>query len=293
MKILLSKKQIMENIVFLTLFLFMIPPVFGKDKQGETPVFTDRELETYRKPSDIRKPAERPVTSETSITSSTIADNGQPLERHEIPYKAFEGSSRRIIIPVRLENSVIANMALDTGSPGMIISDRLAKKLGIFERDDGMLITYAAGIGGSAPAVLTIIEKVQVDKAEDHFVPTIITQSLSDAFDGLIGLDFMANYSIKIDTIKHVVIFEELQKRKNMPAGHDEIWWRTNFRRFALTRSEWKKYRENLNTQKGDAQKLRALKDFADRQYREADKLFNKLNSYAITHSVPMQWREF
>lgn len=288
----------MKKIALLTLILFMMNPVFAEEKniQERVPVFTEQDLEKYRGP-DTDKPAERPLQTDDTAhenSFSSFADSEkQKTKRYEIPYKAYEGTARRVIINVKLNGSVTAPMALDTGSPGMIISDRLANRLGLFEKDDGRLMTFAAGIGGTVPATLTIIDTVQVDKAEDHFIPTIITQSISEAFEGLIGMDFMANYSVKIDTRKHVVILEELPKRPDMPAGHDEIWWRGNFRIFAMMRSEWKKYRENLDMQKGDAKKIQELKKFADRQYKEADKLFNKLNGYAIRNSVPMHWREF
>jgi hypothetical protein len=184
-------------------------------------------------------------------------------------------------------------MALDTGSPGMIIFARLASRLGILEKDDGRLLTSAAGIGGTTPAVLTIIDTVQVDRAEDRFVPTVVTESLTNAFDGLIGMDFMANYSLRIDTARRVVVFEEMTDAKHKPGGHDEMWWRSNFRSFALMRAQWKQFRESLNGLKTDPKKVDEIKRFADRQYREADKLFTKLNSYAINNSVPMQWREY
>ncbi len=288
----------MKKIALLTLILFMMNPVFAEEKniQERVPVFTEQDLEKYRG-LDTDKPAERPLQTDDTAhenSFSSFADSEkQKTKRYEIPYKAYEGTARRVIINVKLNGSVTAPMALDTGSPGMIISDRLANRLGLFEKDDGRLMTFAAGIGGTVPATLTIIDTVQVDKAEDHFIPTIITQSISGAFEGLIGMDFMANYSVKIDTRKHVVILEELPKKPDMPAGHDEIWWRGNFRIFAMMRSEWKKYRESLDTQKGDAKKIQELKKFADRQYKEADKLFNKLNGYAIRNSVPMHWREF
>ncbi len=289
----------MKRAAFIILALFMVNHVFADDRgQQKTPhIFTDQDLNRYKKSSDTYKLQDK--TESTGVTvdeKDTLSDTGgevQKLRQYRIPYRAYEGIAMRIIIPVTLNGSVTANMALDTGSPGMIISDMLANKLGIFEKDDGKLMTIAAGIGGYAPAILTIIDTVQVEGAEDHFIPTIITRSLSNAFEGLIGMDFMANYSIKIDTRRHFVVFEELPQRPNMPAGHDRIWWKTYFRSFATMRAEWKNYRESLDKKEGDPQKLNDLKKFADRQYREADKLFNRLNGYAVRHAVPMSWREY
>jgi hypothetical protein len=274
------------------LVMFQISPALSE--ADSAPMFSDHDLERYRKPSDMQGDSgESDGSRSSSQERPAVKSDASALKKIEVPYTAYEGISRRVIIPVRLNNAVTAKMALDTGSPGMIIFDRLAGKLGIFAKDDGKLLTSAAGIGGTSPAVFTIIDTVQVDRAEDRFIPTVITGSLTNAFDGLIGMDFMAKYSIKIDTVRRVVVFEESPDMPNMPGGHDEMWWRSNFRKFAVMRSEWKEFRASLNGLTMDPKKLEELKRFADRQYREADKLFTKLNSYAITHSVPMQWREY
>ncbi len=287
--------------IFLLVFSMLL---FGSNMSdpkkvfAESPrIFTEEDLERYKKPSDNKinpgKPAA--VAPASSIKAPAPADRieAQELKKYELAYIPLEGSSRRIIIPVTFNGSVTARMALDTGSPGMLISERLAYKLGLFEQDAGRLLTLAGGIGGVTPAIITVIDTVQVAGATDQFIPTVITASLSSAFDGLIGMDFMANYSITIDTRKHVVVFTELPPKPNMPAGHDEFWWRSNFRDFAAMRASWKRYREDLEKQKTDLKNLKELKAFAERQHKEADKLFEKLNGYAIRNSVPMPWREY
>jgi len=283
----------MKKILFLSVFayLYLIPTFANADS---VPAFSDQDLERYRKPSERRTQTdEQPVPAPATRAQDRAKEEQQALNKIEVPYTAFEGSSRRVIIPVQFNGSVTAKMALDTGSPGMIIFDRLANRLGIFEKDDGKLLIYSAGIGGKAPSILTIVDSVQVGRAEDRFIPTVVMQSLTDAFDGLIGMDFMANYSLRIDAAKHVVVFEELPDRQNMPGGHDEMWWRSNFRNFASRRTEWKQFMASLNTQKMDLERLEIVKQFADRQYREADRLFTMLNNYAVTHSAPMHWRQY
>ncbi len=272
-------------------YLYLIPTIANA---ASAPAFSDQDLERYQRPAERKtQPDVRPTPAPLTMDPGSAKERQLPLNKIEVPYTAFEGSSRRVIIPVQLNGSVTAKMALDTGSPGMIIFDRLAKKLGIFDKDDAKLLTYSAGIGGQAPSVLTIVDTVQVGGAEDTFIPTEILASLTDAFDGLIGMDFMANYSIRIDTAKRMVVFEEIPDRHNTPGGHVEIWWRGNFTSFASRRAEWKQFRANLNTQRMDPERLEGLKRFADRQYRQADRLFTKLNNYAVTHSVPMHWRQY
>ncbi len=189
-------------------------------------------------------------------------------------------------------------MAIDTGAPGTVISVALAKKLGLLDESHGRLFIAASGIGGTARALRSIIDDIQVGEAQSHFIPTTITAEISKSFDGLLGLDFVSNYSITIDAKRKVVVFEELPADPDNPGGHDQEWWTGVFKEFAASREGWKnvslaidkKIRES--TVSGDA-KLTAQKDFAEYQYREAEKLFDKLNKYAAENAVPMHWRQY
>ena len=143
---------------------------------------------------------------ESDVVDTENSNDGRPageerkLQRYTIPYKSFEGSARRIIISVKINDVRTALMALDTGAPGTRISFSLATELGLFDGDEGTLTVRASGIGGSVPAIRTIIDTVEVGDAKAHFLPTTIVPSLSHEFEGLLGMDFMSNYSINIDT---------------------------------------------------------------------------------------------
>jgi hypothetical protein len=303
----------MVRIVLSILFILFATPLFAADKsqQENVPVFTDQDLERYTKPSKKTESLEepQPVRDDTDLKGNTLVDReGRlKLKRQEVPYKAYEGSAKRIIIPITLNASVTAPILLDTGATGMLISFGLAEKMGILEKDEGNLVESVSGIGGSIPAILTIVDTIQVDGLEEHFIPTKVSQPFSNEFEGLIGMDFVSNYSVQIDTRKQVVVFEELPPRSDMPGEHDESWWRNIFHQFASKRAEWRKLKESLNDIKDPSQPAMAvrtgrraravtvgeLKTFADRQYEEADKLLHKLDRYAIRNAVPMEWREY
>lgn len=293
--------------------LFLATPLFSADKnqQGEVPVFTDQDLERYIKPSEKTRSFEESSTGDDNsglMISPLVNKEGKlKLKRHEVPYKAYEGSAKRIIIPVTFNASVTAYILLDTGATGMLISFGLAERIGILKKDEGNLVESVSGIGGTIPAIFTIVDNIQIDGLEEHFIPTKVSQPLSREFDGLIGMDFVSNYSVQIDTGKHVVVFEELPPRASMPGGHDEYWWRNIFHQFASKRAEWKQLKESLNDIKDPSQPAMAVKtgrrakavtvgelrQFAERQYEEADKLLRKLDRYAIHNAVPMEWREY
>ena len=222
----------------------------------------------------------------------------KPLKRFEVPYIPYEGSAKRVIITAVFNNSVTAPMAIDTGAPDTVISVKLAEKLGLFEEDQGRLIIRTGGIGGTAPAIRSIIDNIHVGGAKSEFIPATVIDSISESFDGLLGLDFVSNYSVTIDSKRQMVVFEELSSDPDHPGGHDKEWWTSHFKEFADSRAEWKTYGEDLEKKIHDSMRSIGNEDvrrkaFADFQYKEADKLFDKLNRYAREHSVPMEWRQY
>jgi hypothetical protein len=246
-----------------------------------------------RNPSTTPPPAPLPVLQQTPA-----AGEEQSLKKYEVPYTPTDGSSKRVIISAKFNGSVTAPIAIDTGAPGTIISVTLAKKLGLFDEEHGRLLISTGGIGGSAPAVRSIIDTVEVGGAMNTFVPVTIIKPISDSFDGLLGMDFFSNYSVTIDTKRKMVIFEELLIDPELPGGHDEEWWSTLFREFATSRSRWKAYAELLDKKISASMQSIGNEDikrkaFAEDQYREANKLFDKLNRYALQHSVPMHWKQY
>lgn len=270
------------------MLLLAISPVFAGDKKVRS--FTNEDLEKYKASSDTRTNAD-PGPSIDTPGLKISGDAKQALKQYVIPYTAYEGTSRRIIIPVTFNDRITAPMLLDTGAPGMHISYRLAEKLGVLEDNEGKLWISVSGIGGAVPAIYTIIDKISVGDTVNLFNPTVVSGTISNDFEGLIGMDFMANYSVRIDTKKHLLVLEELPKRPDMPAGHDEEWWRLTFRDFMQMRARWEKYREDLNKLSYDSARVEALKRFADKQYSTADELLNRLKVFAGEHAVPMEWR--
>jgi hypothetical protein len=213
------------------------------------------------------------------------------LKHFEVPYQAYEGTSRRIIIPVTLNESVTAHLLLDTGSPGLMISPDLASRLGFLDEQDGGLMVMTGGLGGTVPAVLAIVDTVRVGEASADFLPATITKIPSNEFEGLVGMDFIANYRISIDGNNSVMAFDELPLQPDRPGGHDEGWWRSNFQKFSGLRTEWSSYLNNLYKEDMTSSEREKRTKIAKYQYEEADKLYRKLERYARDNNVPSQWR--
>lgn len=266
---------------------------YADSLSGVPPKYRDQVSEKEFKKKGAKSTVRQNSGSIFQGNRSNAASSRGRLKRIEIKYKAYEGSARRIIIPVTFNGSVTVPMILDTGAPGLVISPRLANKLGLYDNDEGKLAIRAGGIGGSVPAVLTIINTVSVGEAKDKFVPATITHSISDSFEGLVGMDFLSNFSITIDTRRHILVLAERPSDKNEPAGHDETWWKINFHRFAGMRTAWRNYRDFIKARVGGKGDMERRLKFAEDQYRQAEKLFRKLDRYASQNSVPTHWRKY
>jgi hypothetical protein len=189
-------------------------------------------------------------------------------------------------------------MALDTGSPGLIVSQSLAEKLGLFSRDEGALIVAARGVGGTELAVLALVDSVAIGSAEQRMLPVTVTAgALSDKFDGVVGMDFMAQYAMTIDSAKQVVVLQELPSN-DAPGGHPEAWWRDVFTEFRGQRDQWRNFIKLLDRELDDhhasgthAANMEQWRKGAKVQLDEAEKLLAHLERYASSVSVPRAWR--
>jgi hypothetical protein len=265
-----------------------VPPQYrGQIHEGSLP-----------EPPVAAAPVEAAPATPEEAAESTAAPSEPP--KFEVQYRKYEGHARRILVDARFNDRVTAPMALDTGSPDTLISVGLAQRLGLFDDDHSALLIRTGGIGGSAPAIRVVLDKVEIGGAVNHFVPaTVVASSISPAFDGLIGMGFVASYQVHIDPLRHVITFQSLPPREDTPAGRDEQWWRNTFKDFALHKNGWKRYGDYLRHESrsptggiSDPARLREAQEIAEAQYRAAERLYDKLNRYAIQHYVPMAWRQ-
>lgn len=279
-----------------------LPPPVPEPEPARAPVPQVEVEEAHD--AQVAATTEVPVAASAPVAavepSPAAAPSPPEPRRITLPYEHLEGLAQRIIIPVTLNGRHTVKMALDTGAPGTILSSHAATKLGLIDAAEGRLLTQAGGIGGTASATLVVLDSIAVGEARSEFVPATITDGrLSDAWDGLVGMDFLAGYEISIDSAKHVLVLTEQPPSARAPAGHDESWWRRTYQLLAGQRATWRNVKAALEQKKarsdvsagGEADNLDALLAFAQAQDREAEVLASKLERYAATHSVPLEWR--
>jgi hypothetical protein len=277
------------------------------DSVSDVPARYRKSIKTKKFGPDEELPATKPPAARELPDQGNAPppDSEQPAmeapKRFEVPYRAYEGNAKRVIVSVKFNDRVTAPMALDTGAPGSLISAKVAKELDLFDDENGRLWVTVGGLGGTARAIRTVVNSVQIGGARTTFVPVQVTKSISDAFEGLIGMDIMGNYSMRVEPARRVVVFEELPHSSDRPGGHDEGWWRTTFQEFAAFHNEWKQALTAAETEldrstavsSSTATDLQRRRDLAKRQTQEAEKLMDRLHRFARENAVPMHWRTY
>ncbi len=220
-------------------------------------------------------------------------------KQYKIPYLDREGTARRVIIDVTFNDRVTVPVLFDTGAYETIIFPDLADQLNLFDQDTPELWVAVGGIGGTAPALRAVLDSMKIGDFKNTFVPVTITNSMSDDFKAIIGLDFISNYTVEISPVEKTIVFEEVKPDKPLYGGHDEIWWRTYFTEFESHRNTWRAWRDalkralrtnvfNLRLQQNVVKEELVISNY---YLGESDRLFSQLNRYANQHAVPVDWR--
>jgi len=235
-------------------------------------------------------PSPEPAPPQTPSPAETAAPR-----QYAIAYLSREGNAQRVIVQVTFNRRVTAPMILDTGASSLIISYELAEKLDLLSRDDGVLRVVTGGIGGTTPAIRSLVDSIDVGGASQRYVPVTISRRLSDKFEGVVGMDFLSHYVVSIEPGKQRVVFQERDLGPDVPGGHPESWWRATFADLRAWREVWKTYlagvEQRLANGTGNRDQLVKAQEIARRQVVEADKLLDRLDRFASREAVPRHWR--
>ena len=273
-----------------------------RDKQGRLHFSDTARDETTEVVKEIKYP--EPVSSnhgDLPATESNSEDPGKTTEKLppdviNIPYISKEGGATRIIVEVTFNDIVTAPMLLDTGAPGLVISVDLADRLNLFDKAGSQLLVNISGIGGSEVATRTIIDRVSIENISEDVIPAHIVSEMSDAYDGLIGMDVLSGYTLTIDPANEQLVAKEIPVSPDRPGGHYKSWWQGKFSEFRGHKEFWGYHATQVEKMSGTSyarmspQNHERYKQFIFHQRDEADHLYRKLAFKASDSLVPTHW---
>jgi predicted aspartyl protease len=146
--------------------------------------------------SSFKSLSSEPSASLTSVPSSRGGGGGAitvPLDTR--------GSLA--VVAVTFNRRLTANLALDTGATKTMISRRIAEQLALHSSGSALV----SGIGGTVAASYARIETISVGRAEvANLLVAVHDFSRSPRYEGLLGLDFLANFNVAMDTKRQLLV---------------------------------------------------------------------------------------
>jgi hypothetical protein len=135
-----------------------------------------------------------------------------------------------------------------------------------------------------------VLDEVSVGGVVVEFMPVTITDMPSEAFEGLVGLDFVGARSLEVDAERDEVTFVSPARLKQLPAGRDEAWWRSTYAQISGANARWAKIHQAVlvkqQRNEGSVEELASALALADRQRRAAEDLTRRLDRFAADVNV-------
>jgi len=164
--------------------------------------FTDNihNIPEARRATAIRIKAQEPLrAAEPKVAPATIAKASIP----------FEKRGQVVVVEVMLNKTVPAKLVVDTGATYTMISAAMAKELSIDPQQTQRTMPFQTA-NGVIQAPLTNLESVTLGGMEIKNLTTAIHDAVPSAqVAGLLGLNFLSNFRLDIDTDKGILHLEK------------------------------------------------------------------------------------
>jgi clan AA aspartic protease (TIGR02281 family) len=137
----------------------------------------------------VTEPETKPAPRKASI----------PMERH----------GQVVVIQATLNNKRSARFVVDTGSSYTLISNALARELSINVGENAKTMPFQTA-NGLINAPVTQLDSIAVGGMEVRDLPAAVHDAVPDPqVAGLLGLNFLSNFKMDIDTKKGVLNLEK------------------------------------------------------------------------------------
>ena len=150
----------------------------------------DGHFRSLPKESSVIRSSSMPESASKNPTNGAMA----------IPVKV-RGS--KVIVSVTFNNSIAANLLLDTGASRTMISKRIARDLRLHSTGSGA----GYGIGGYVTVSTARVESVKIGEVEMRNVLVMIHDFSPDpSYEGLLGFDFLSHFHMSLDLQKAMLV---------------------------------------------------------------------------------------
>jgi clan AA aspartic protease (TIGR02281 family) len=223
-------------------------------------------------------PAARPSTHEIPYSSPRSSPNTPPPsgQHYLVPLSRIGNA---MLVDVVFNGFLKSRLLVDTGATLTVISTAAAKQLGLNLTDAAVIPLQS--VSGLFLAPLTKVKSITVGEVTVQDVEVVVHDIASGGGAGLLGMSFMDNFQVTMNTTEDVMILTELSNASDqrLYGGRTEDWWRRKFRF----------YRRQIEAM--EAYLKRQPTDQFDKTLRYFRAELLALDRKANQAAVPRQWR--
>jgi clan AA aspartic protease (TIGR02281 family) len=155
---------------------------------------------------------QREGANRVQARESPRAPEPEPKPQSVAPRKAsipFERAGNIVVVPVTLNNRQTTKLVVDTGASYTFISHALARDLAIDVSRNPQTVPFHTA-NGVVEAPITNIDSITVGGMEVKNLTAAVHDTTPDSTaSGLLGLNFLSNFRMEIDTQKGLLHLEK------------------------------------------------------------------------------------
>ena len=163
------------------------------------------DIHQYYSSAEIEDLESSAVQNDSDVEAAVLGD-GSEFSKPSADAVRFTLIDDHMIVPVRLNGDVAANMILDTGSAITIVSFALASSLDLSVDAATVRLKTLAGEIDAPAAILETVE-CGVLRRENVSVAVADLDVGQEPFDGVLGLDVLENHDMQIDGKNRLINF--------------------------------------------------------------------------------------
>ena len=236
------------------------------------PEYRHQAEERNRPPAPPQRPLDMPESPPASLPATDTAGN----KHYTVPIRR---AGSIMLVDVVLDNFLQSQLLVDTGATFTVISKAMARRLAL--NLDNAAVIPLQSVSGVFLAPLTKVKSITVGEAIAHDVEVVVHDIAQDGTGGLLGMSFLDNFQVTINTTAEIMILSTLTppSGETLYGGRPEDWWRRKFRF----------YRRQIVFLEEFLGKQPSAKLTKSLRYFQAE--LDALDRQASLAAVPRQWR--
>lgn len=189
-------------------------PIYGQAVQKAIITYKDN-LDNFRIyfEKKLKSAKERQLTGDEISFFDTI---GEALENYESNLHResviLSKTSGNLVVEVKLNGQLTCLMAVDTGASLVTISRNIAGRLELDLGDERNEAEFLLADGSKRKGRIVTLKSIEVGNSKaEEVLAAVMDSPPGPGVDGLLGMSFLDNFSVKIDSVNNKLVLESIK----------------------------------------------------------------------------------